>query len=119
MRILITIMLLAVLIFSVSAPVFSLDSTGLLKSGLVGAATGAVAAGASHGQAGKGALIGAGTGIAAGVIADALIPDQNSAPAQAAPAPESTDSSGFERGYTKGYESGYQAGYQAGIRGQK
>ena len=114
MRIAVTFAVLIALFLSVSAPVFSTDATGLIKSGLIGAATGAVAAGASHGQAGKGALIGAGTGIAAGVIADALIPDEKPAPVQvAAPAPVE-DSSGFERGYTKGYEAGYQAGYQAG-----
>ncbi|HRZ67638.1 MAG TPA: hypothetical protein P5521_05850, partial [Candidatus Omnitrophota bacterium] len=69
MRILIVSMLLIALTFTVSAPVLAADSSGLIRNGLVGAATGAVAAGASHGKAGKGALIGAGTGIAANVIA--------------------------------------------------
>lgn len=110
------------LMLAVSIPVFADGASGLLKSGLVGAATGAVAAGASHGQAGKGALIGAGTGIAASVIADALIPDEKPAPQPVvvAPAPAApADTGGFERGYTKGYEAGYQAGYQAGTSAHK
>ena len=44
----------------------------ILKSGVVGAATGAVAAGASGGKAGKGALIGAGTNVIGGAVLDAL-----------------------------------------------
>lgn len=47
-------------------------STKVLKSGLVGAGTGAVAAGMTGGKAGKGALIGAGTGIIGSVLLDAI-----------------------------------------------
>jgi len=120
MRIAVIFVVVIALMLSVSAPVFADGASGLIKSGLVGAATGAVAAGASHGRAGQGALIGAGTGIAASVIADALMPDEKPAPqpVMVAPAPVA-DSGGFERGYTKGYESGYQAGYQAGTSAHK
>ena len=44
----------------------------VLKQGLLGAGTGAIAAGASGGNAGKGALIGAGTGIIGGALLDAI-----------------------------------------------
>ena len=50
------------------------ESTGskVIKQGLLGAGTGAIAAGASGGDAGKGALIGAGTGIIGGILLDSL-----------------------------------------------
>lgn len=50
------------------------DDSGrqILKQGLLGAGTGAIAAGASGGKAGQGALIGAGTGIIGSVLLDAL-----------------------------------------------
>ncbi len=47
-------------------------ATKALKSGLVGAGTGAIAAGMTGGKAGKGALIGAGTGIIGSVLLDAI-----------------------------------------------
>jgi len=42
----------------------------VVRNGLMGAATGAIASSASGGKAGKGALIGAGAGIAGGLLAD-------------------------------------------------
>lgn len=58
----------------VSAPSPSLMSslTGqkIIRNGLLGAATGAIASGSSGGKAGKGALIGAGVGIAGGLLED-------------------------------------------------
>ena len=49
------------------------DSTReILKQGLLGAGTGAIAAGASGGKAGQGALIGAGTGVIGGALLDML-----------------------------------------------
>lgn len=44
----------------------------IIKSGLLGAATGAIAASASGGKAGKGALIGAGTNVIGGALLDTL-----------------------------------------------
>jgi len=44
----------------------------IIKSGLLGAATGAIAAEASGGKAGKGALIGAGTNVIGGALLDTL-----------------------------------------------
>ena len=44
----------------------------ILKSGLLGAGTGAIASSASGGDAGKGALIGAGTNVVGGALLDML-----------------------------------------------
>jgi hypothetical protein len=58
----------------------------ILKSGLLGAGTGAIAAGASGGSAGKGALIGAGTNVIGGALLDTLTagPSQPAQPQYAA-----------------------------------
>ena len=45
----------------------------ILKTAVVGAGTGAIAAGASGGKAGKGALIGAGTNVIGGALLDTLM----------------------------------------------
>ena len=55
------------------------STRNVLKQGLLGAGTGAIAAGASGGKAGQGALIGAGTGVIGGVLLDAITqPSQSS-----------------------------------------
>ncbi|MGH7197858.1 MAG: hypothetical protein ACREH5_03860 [Candidatus Omnitrophota bacterium] len=54
----------------------------ILKQGLLGAGTGAIAASASGGKAGKGALIGAGTNIIGSALLDAI-----SGPSQPQPQP--------------------------------
>lgn len=48
------------------------SSTRILKQGLLGAGTGAIAAGASGGKAGQGALIGAGTAVIGNALLDTL-----------------------------------------------
>ncbi|MEI6863196.1 MAG: hypothetical protein WCK38_02215 [Candidatus Omnitrophota bacterium] len=48
------------------------SSSKMLKQGLLGAGTGAIASGASGGNAGQGALIGAGTGIIGGMLLDSM-----------------------------------------------
>jgi hypothetical protein len=55
----------------------------ILKQGLLGAGTGAIAASASGGKAGKGALIGAGTNVIGGALLDML-----SGPSQSQPQPQ-------------------------------
>lgn len=55
----------------------------VLKQGLLGAATGAIAAEASGGKAGKGALIGAGTNVIGGALLDTL-----TTPSQPQPQPQ-------------------------------
>ena len=65
------------------------DSTrNILKQGLLGAGTGAIASGASGGNAGKGALIGAGTNVIGGALLDMITGPSQSAPARYAPAPQ-------------------------------
>jgi hypothetical protein len=54
----------------------------IIKSGLLGAATGAIAAEASGGKAGTGALVGAGTNVVGGALLDTI-----TAPSQPAPQP--------------------------------
>ncbi len=49
----------------------------IIKQGLLGAATGALAAGTSGGKAGTGALIGAGTNIIGGALLDYLTTQQS------------------------------------------
>lgn len=52
----------------------------ILKQGLLGAGTGAIAASASGGKAGKGALIGAGTNVIGGALLDMLSGPSSSQP---------------------------------------
>ncbi len=48
------------------------DTRNILKQGLLGAGVGAISSGASGGNAGTGALIGAGTGVIGGALLDAI-----------------------------------------------
>jgi hypothetical protein len=67
-----TVLLMATL---VAYSAYSQDDDGtrnILKQGLLGAGTGAIASGASGGNAGTGALIGAGTGVIGGALLDAI-----------------------------------------------
>ena len=85
----ITILLIALSIITIAANAAYCqdDSTRqVLKQGLLGAGTGAIAAGASGGRAGEGALIGAGTGVIGSALLDALTTP--SAPARRAPPPQ-------------------------------
>jgi hypothetical protein len=68
------VMVLAVVIFVASTTVFcdEEDTRNILKQGLVGAGAGALAAGASGGDAGKGALIGAGTNVIGNALLDTI-----------------------------------------------
>lgn len=65
---------LCLLSFSVIDSAYSQDddTRNILKQGLLGAGTGAIASGASGGNAGTGALIGAGTNVIGGALLDAL-----------------------------------------------
>ncbi|MDO8525965.1 MAG: glycine zipper family protein [Candidatus Omnitrophota bacterium] len=60
--------------FAISGAYCQDDDTArnVLKQGLLGAGTGAIASGASGGNAGTGALIGAGTGVIGGILLDAI-----------------------------------------------
>lgn len=66
---------LALIISSAVSPIYCQDddqTRNVLKQGLLGAGTGAIAAGASGGNAGQGALIGAGTNVIGGALLDAI-----------------------------------------------
>ncbi|MDP3790994.1 MAG: glycine zipper family protein [Candidatus Omnitrophota bacterium] len=59
----------------ISSSAYSQDddaTRNILKQGLLGAGTGAIASGASGGNAGTGALIGAGTGVIGGALLDMM-----------------------------------------------
>ena len=66
------------------------DTRNILKQGLLGAGTGAIAAGTSGGSAGQGALIGAGTNIIGGALLDMLTAPSAST-ARRAPQPQYYD----------------------------
>ena len=68
----ILIVLISTLFLIASAYAQDDETRNVLKQGLLGAATGAVASGASGGKAGQGALIGAGTSIIGGALLDAI-----------------------------------------------
>ena len=57
-------------------PVQQSGSSQIIKQGLIGAGTGAIASGASGGDAGKGALIGAGTAVIGSALLDAATQPQ-------------------------------------------
>ncbi len=113
----------------------------IIKNGLIGAGVGAVAAAASGGKAGKGALIGAGTSVVGGAVVDLLTggqqpqeppaqaypqppptytPNAYPAPAAAYPAPTAAYPAGgsgdYQTGYQKGYQEGFQQGFQQGLQ---
>jgi len=89
----------------------------ILKQGLLGAGTGAIAAGASGGKAGKGALIGAGTGILGNILLDTLTEGQQPEPApqQRQRATQTVDlyQEAYQEGYTDGFKDGYREGLEA------
>ena len=62
--------------FAVQALADDDANRNILRNGLLGAGTGAIAASASGGKAGKGALIGAGTNVIGGALLDTLMPSQ-------------------------------------------
>lgn len=65
---------IAILVFFVTNIAYATDedTRNILKQGLLGAGVGAISSGASGGNAGTGALIGAGTGVIGGALLDAL-----------------------------------------------
>lgn len=87
-RFIITLTVISIAVMTLAAlPVYCQDDSTreILKQGLLGAGTGAIAAGASGGKAGQGALIGAGTGVIGSALLDALTTPSSSrrgAPAQ-------------------------------------
>lgn len=81
----------ALFIISIAITAYS-DEEGtrnVLKQGLLGAGTGAIASGVSGGNAGTGALVGAGTGVIGGALLDAITtPSASSSPARRSAPPQ-------------------------------
>lgn len=71
----------------------------ILKQGLLGAATGAVAAEASGGKAGKGALVGAGTNVIGGALLDSLTTPSQPAPQQVQYVQQAPQQAYVQQGY--------------------
>lgn len=118
MKVLCMILVLTFVLGLIAPVLAAEDSRGILKEGLLGAATGAIASSASGGKAGKGALIGAGVNVIGGALLDTVTapsqPQQQvqqvpvqAVPAQAAPSP-------YQQGYNDGYQAGFQVGYEKG-----
>jgi hypothetical protein len=108
-------MVLACGLFFVVTPILAQDDANrrILKQGLIGAGTGAIAAEASGGKAGKGALIGAGTGILGNILLDTL----TESPQQQAPSPRQRERATktvdlYQEAYQEGYADGFRDGYQ-------
>ena len=92
----------------------------LLRQGLLGAATGAVASEVSGGKAGKGALVGAGVNIIGGMLFDAMSGER----VERVDRVQGMDSTeafqrGYQSGYQQGFEKGYSEGYQSGLSYQR
>ncbi|MBI5144206.1 MAG: hypothetical protein HZA30_03980 [Candidatus Omnitrophica bacterium] len=85
-----TVMLLFIIAVFTTTSIFAQEddtSRQILKQGLLGAGTGAIAAGASGGKAGQGALIGAGTAVIGSALLDSLT-GPSSSQRRAAPPPD-------------------------------
>jgi len=110
------------------------SSNKILKEGLLGAATGAVAAGASGGKAGKGALIGAGTNVIGGALLDTLTGSSSQQqapvvqqqpvyvqqqPTYVVPVQQAPTLTPEQIWYQKGYQEGFRAGYDEGINAHR
>ncbi|MCX5667866.1 MAG: glycine zipper family protein [Candidatus Omnitrophica bacterium] len=82
------------------------NTKNVLKQGLLGAGTGAIASGVSGGNAGTGALIGAGTGVIGGALLDAITapPASSSRSSRRSAPPQQTQYYDDEENYDDGQE---------------
>lgn len=110
----IVILLVLALTLMIGVPIVrALSAEDILESGILGGGTGAIAAGASGGKAGKGALIGMGTGIAGSALLNALKGDKpHHEKQEAMDIHKEGYSDGFADGYKKGYTDGWDAAMQ-------
>ena len=110
--------ILVTLAIMASLPCMAADegTKNVLKNAIVGAGTGAIAAGATGGKAGTGALIGAGTGAVGGALMDVLTQPSGSSKQERAEktvAVQELYQAGYEKGYTDGFGAGYKQGLEA------
>ena len=94
----------------------------LLLDAALGAGEGAIVGKASGGKAGKGALIGAGTGLAREAIVKPLLKGGLQSSGQASPGTvtrsrvvEEVPTDPYTQGYQEGFKEGYNQGYKAGL----
>jgi hypothetical protein len=106
----ITLLVLAMVVMIGLPVVMAGQAEDLLKAGILGGGTGAIAAGASGGKAGKGALIGMGTGIVGDTLFKALSGDK---PHQEKQQAMDIHQEGYSDGFADGYKKGYQDGWSA------
>ena len=103
----------------------SRDAGSLLLDAALGAGEGAIVGKASGGKAGKGALIGAGTGLAREAIIKPMLQGGMQPSVRTTVPPSPTQEvyeqrgvdpyqMGFEEGFKKGYEQGFKSGLEAG-----
>jgi len=119
MKKLITFIVALALVLAFSLPLMAQDDTGkrVIKDAIVGAGTGAIAAGATGGKAGTGALIGAGTGAIGGVLMDVITePSGSKTSQQAVSAEELSAQEVYQTGYEKGYKAGFNEGFKEGLK---
>ena len=118
MKVVITVIVAALLIVTICNIGQCAEKTAqrLLKQGLLGAATGAVASEVSGGKAGKGALVGAGVNIIGGMLFDAMT-GKRVEEVTAVEGMGSTEAfqRGYQSRYQQGFEKGYGEGYQTGL----
>jgi len=116
--------MLMALIFALGlvAPVLAAEeSRGILKEGLLGAATGAIASSASGGKAGKGALIGAGVNVIGGALLDTVTAPSGQQQQQQVQQvqPQAVGAVSYQQGYNDGFQTGYEKGYAAGAAARR
>ena len=109
---------------AMTVPVLSDEQKGsgdFLIDALLGAGEGAIVGEASGGKAGKGALIGLGTGLAREAIVKPMLKGglQGTGPtAGTVPQGQVTQPMDpYSRGYQEGFREGYNQGYQAALDG--
>ena len=95
----------------------------LLLDAALGAGEGAIVGKASGGKAGKGALIGAGTGLAREAIVKPMLQGgmrggglpQAETPTRTRVVEEEIPTDPYTKGYQDGFKEGYNQGYKAGL----
>ena len=111
---------------AMAIPAWAGDQKGagdLLLDAALGAGEGAIVGKASGGKAGKGALIGAGTGLAREAIIKPMLQGgvrggglpQAEAPTRTRVVEEEIPTDPYTKGYQDGFKEGYNQGYKAGL----
>ena len=114
------------LVAAMAIPAWAGDQKGagdLLLDAALGAGEGAIVGKASGGKAGKGALIGAGTGLAREAIVKPLLQGgihgtgspQAGTMSRSRVVEEEVPTDPYTQGYQDGFKEGYNQGYKAGL----